>query len=86
MSSNNLSSHVVGAVYVQHPRPWWVPVGLEKTQSPGANPPIHAPVSFGATCEWKNDEEGWQLYITSKQRRRERRRRYQRELQYATGN
>lgn len=80
MSSSNLSSNVVGAVYLQHPRPWWVPVGLEKTQGPGANPPIHAPVSFGATREWKNDEEGWQPYISRQQRRRERHRRHRREL------
>lgn len=84
MSSSNLSnSRIVGAVYVQNPDPWWVPVGLEQTQGPNANPPIHAPVSFGAKREWKNDEEGWQPYITRQQRRRERRRNYLRQQQFA---
>lgn len=74
MSSSNFSSRtVVGAVYVQNSSPWWVPVGLEKTQGVGANPPIHAPVSFGATREWKNDDEGWQVYYSSRRRRAQRR-------------
>lgn len=74
MSSSNLSSRVVvGAVYVENPRPWWVPVGLEKTQGPGANPPIYVPLSLGATREWKNDDEGWQIYYSSRRRRQQRR-------------
>lgn len=47
------------------------PPGLESTQGPGAHPATYAPVSFGATREYKNDDDGWQ---TIKQRQRHARR------------
>jgi len=43
--------------------------GLEATQGPNARPPVYRPVSFGATREYKDDEDGWQT-VTSGRRRR----------------
>ena len=34
--------------------------GLEATQGPDACPPPYRNVSFGATREYKDDEDGWQ--------------------------
>jgi hypothetical protein len=60
---------IVGAVWVENPGPWWVPVGLEKTQGPGANPPPYRNINFSGTKLWTNDEEGWQIYYSPRQRR-----------------
>jgi hypothetical protein len=72
-SSEAMPTKIVGAVWVENPRPWWVPAGLESTQGPGAKPPAYRMVSFGAEREWKNDDEGWQLYETRRQRKSRRR-------------
>ncbi len=61
---------IVGLHYVENPRPWWIPVGLEETHD---KPSGYKPVSFGAEREWKNDDEGWQHYTTRKQRQNRRR-------------
>lgn len=68
-SEEAMPRQIVGAVWVENPGPWWVPVGLEKTQGPGANPPPYRMVSFAGTKLWTNDEEGWQIYYSPKQRR-----------------
>jgi len=64
---------VPGMVYVQNPRPWWVPPGLESTQGPGAKPKPYKMVSFGADREY-GEEEGWQTPMSRRQRRMARRR------------
>lgn len=66
---------IVGAVYVQNPRPWWVPVGLEETQGPNAKPSNYRPVSFAAEREWKDDDDGFQTFRTRRARRNARRKR-----------
>lgn len=66
---------IVGANWVENPGRWWVPPGLEQTHD---LPHTYRPVSFGAEREWKNDEEGWQVYTTRKQRQAARRRNRQR--------
>lgn len=55
---------VVGANWVANPGPWWVPPGLEKTQGPNANPPTYRNVFFGGTRDYKDDEDGMQIYHT----------------------
>lgn len=71
-NSNNTMTpkHIVGLHYVENPRPWWIPVGLEATHD---QPCHYKPVFFGAEREWKNDDEGWQRYTTRKQRQNDRR-------------
>ena len=77
-SNNNSSSQamprkIVGAEWVTNPRPWWVPAGLEETQGPGAKPVHYKPVFFGAEQEWKDDEQGFQLFQTRRSRQWARR-------------
>ena len=51
-------------------QPFPCPVGLEETQ--GQHPktmPAYKNVSFGATREWANDEDGWQVVRRHKKRR-----------------
>lgn len=72
-SSQAMSGRIVGAVWVENPGAWWVPAGLEATQGPGAKPIYHRDVHFGAEREWKNDEDGWQVFETRSTRRRRRR-------------
>ena len=60
---------VVGAVWVQNPAPWWVPVGLEKTQGPNAKETGYRTVFFGGTREYKDDEDGFQVYHSRRYRR-----------------
>lgn len=43
--------------------------GLEATQGPDARPPPYRPVSFGATREYKDDEDGWQTVTRTKRRK-----------------
>ncbi len=43
--------------------------GLEATQGPNARPPPYRPVSFGATREYKDDEDGWQTVTRTKRRK-----------------
>lgn len=68
MEQNTTTRGVVGAVWVENPAPWWVPVGLEKTQGPNAKVPAYRNVFFGGTREYKSDEDGMQVY-TRKRRR-----------------
>ena len=68
-----MPKQIIGLNFVTNPGPWWVPVGLEETQGPGAKPPAYRPLFFGAEREWKNDEEGWQTYESRKQRQNRRR-------------
>jgi hypothetical protein len=72
-SSVAMPQKIVGLCWVENPRPWWVPPGLEETQGPGANPPAYKPLTAGAEREWKDDEEGFQPYLTRRQRQNRRR-------------
>lgn len=70
MMNGAMPRQIVGAAWVEHPGAWWVPKGLESTQSPGARPPAYRPLSFGAEREWANDEEGWQGGRHKRQKKR----------------
>lgn len=72
-SSEAMPRKIVGAEWVAHPGPWWVPPGLEATQGPGAKPINYLPIFFGAQHEWENDEQGWQLFETRRARQWRRR-------------
>ena len=73
-SSGAMPRKIVGAEWVTTPtRPWWVPAGLEATQGPGAKPISYRSPFFGAEREWKNDDEGWQLYQSPRSRQNNRR-------------
>lgn len=52
----------IGAAWIQNPVPWWVPVGLEKTQGPNATVPAYRNIFFGGKRDYKDDEDGWQIY------------------------
>ena len=69
-TQQQMPKQIVGLHYVEHPRPWWIPVGLEATHDKSSH---YKPVFFGAEREWKNDDEGWQRYTTRKQRQNDRR-------------
>lgn len=64
---------VVGANWVANPGPWWVPPGLEKTQGPNANMPAYRTVFFGGTRDYKDDEDGFQVYHSRGYRKWQRR-------------
>lgn len=68
-----MPTSVVGLHWVTNPRPWWVPAGLESTQGPGAKPVYTRSPFFGAEREWKNDEEGWEVYHSPSYRKKQRR-------------
>ena len=48
-------------------------MGLEKTQGPGAKPIYYRSPFFGAEREWKNDDDGWQLFQTRRSKQLDRR-------------
>lgn len=70
MEQKTVTRGVVGAVWVENPAPWWVPVGLEKTQGPNAKTVAYRNVSFGGTREYKSDEDGMQIYTRKRRRAR----------------
>lgn len=61
-NSEAMPRTIVGAAWIQNPAPWWVPVGLEKTQGPNATVPAYRNVFFGGTRDYKDDEDGFQVY------------------------
>lgn len=62
---------IVGAVYPAVQPSAAYPPGLEATQGPNARPPPYRPVSFGATRDYKDDNDGWQkVKVTKKSRSR----------------
>jgi hypothetical protein len=73
-NSQAMPRKIVGAEWVTTPaRPWWVPPGLEATQGPGAKPIYYRSPFFGAEREWKNDDDGWQLFQTRRSKQQQRR-------------
>lgn len=61
---------IVGLHWDPHPRPWWIPPGLEHTHN---LPFTYVPPFFGADREY-GPEEGWQTVSSRKQRQAARRR------------
>ncbi len=67
------SRGIVGAVWDNTPRKWWIPVGLEWANDPRNPVPAYLPPFFGAAKEWEDDEHGWTYVRHSRRRRRARR-------------
>ena len=70
MNSSSAPRTVVGQVYINLSRPWWVPAGLESTQGPGAKPVYYSSPFFGGDREYIDDEDGWTVVRNGRRRNR----------------
>jgi hypothetical protein len=68
------SRNIVGAVWDNTPRRWYIPVGLEYANDPKNPLPNYRSPFFGAAHEYADDEHGWTEVRHSRRRRRTHRR------------
>ncbi len=64
------STKIVGAVWDNTPRRWWIPAGLEYAHDPSNPLPNYRPPFFGALYDYDDDDHGWIEVHTSSRRYR----------------